>query len=61
MQGKKKLTDFFIDEKIPKYRRHTIPLLVHNEDIVCVLGYRLDERYKVTSKTKHILKIKLTG
>jgi tRNA(Ile)-lysidine synthase len=61
MEGRKKLHDFFIDEKIPAYRRHSIPLLIHGDDIVCVLGYRLDDRFKVTSKTGEILKIKLTG
>ena len=61
MTGKKKLKDFFIDEKVPSYRRQAVPLLVHDDDIVCVLGYRLDDRYKITSQTKSVLQIKLTG
>ncbi|NQT24029.1 tRNA lysidine(34) synthetase TilS [candidate division KSB1 bacterium] len=61
MEGKKKLKDYFIDAKIPAYKRQSIPLLVQDRDIICILGYRLDERFKVKSQTRNILKIKLTG
>ena len=59
MRGSKKLSDFFIDEKIPIYRRHEIPILESAAGIVWVCGYRLDERFKVTPKTKKVLQLEV--
>ncbi|RKD33883.1 tRNA lysidine(34) synthetase TilS [Thermohalobacter berrensis] len=55
MRGRKKLKDFFIDEKIPREKRDLIPLLVDKENILWVIGYRISEQYKITNKTKRIL------
>lgn len=55
--GKKKLSDFFIDAKVPMYEKHSIPVLVSDGDIVWVCGKRLDDRFKLTSRTKNILKL----
>ena len=59
MQGKKKLHDFFIDEKVPFYKRSSIPLLVGGDSIVWVMGHRLDERFKLDTDTKKILKVEI--
>src|SRR5699024_8939603 len=55
MKGTKKLKDFFIDEKVSKEERDSIPLVVAGEDIIWVLGYRISEKYKITEKTKNII------
>ncbi|MEK7748082.1 MAG: tRNA lysidine(34) synthetase TilS [Nitrospirota bacterium] len=55
----KKLHDFFIDMKIPKSERNKIPILVCKEGILWVMGYRTDERFSVTTKTKNILQLKM--
>lgn len=52
MKGCKKLQDFFVDEKVPKYLRDSIPILTCGNDIVWVVGYRIDERFKVTENTR---------
>lgn len=52
-----KLKDFFISRKVPREKRRLIPLLVSGKDIVWVVGHRIDERYKVTEKTKSFIKI----
>jgi tRNA(Ile)-lysidine synthase len=57
MKGKKKLQDFFVDEGIPNYQRSSVPILVADDTIVWIIGYRLDDRYKVTPDTKRVLKI----
>lgn len=57
MEGAKKIKDFFIDLKIPSALRDQIPLLVDRDRIIWVLGYRIDERMKVTKGTKQILKV----
>jgi tRNA(Ile)-lysidine synthase len=55
---KKKLQDFFVDEKIPRDERDSIPLLVDScNNIVSVIGYRIDDRYKVDKNTKIVLKL----
>lgn len=57
--GTQKLKEFFIDHKIPKFERSKVPLLVSGERIVWVVGYRIDERAKVTEKTKKVLVVKI--
>jgi len=57
MKNSIKLKDFFISQKIPKERRRHIPLLLSEKDIIWIIGYRIDERYKVEKDTKHILKV----
>jgi tRNA(Ile)-lysidine synthase len=56
---KKKLQDFFVDEKVPRDERDAIPLIVSGDDIVWVVGYRGDDRFKVTDETKRVLKLEV--
>ena len=59
MTGHKKVKDFYIDRKIaPATRKHT-PILIKDGKIAWICGYRIDDRFKVTEKTKRILKITL--
>ncbi|HZQ09602.1 MAG TPA: tRNA lysidine(34) synthetase TilS, partial [Anaerolineae bacterium] len=58
MGGKhKSLHEFMIDEKIPRHLRDFIPILVDEEKIVWVCGYRVDERVTVTDETAHVLRV----
>ncbi len=59
MVGTKKLKDFFIDLKIPRFKRDKIPLLVSKSEIVWVVGQRISERFKIDENTKKILKIEV--
>lgn len=54
---KKKLQDFFVDEKVPRDVRDAVPVVVSGNDIIWIAGYRADERYKVTKETERVLKI----
>jgi tRNA(Ile)-lysidine synthase len=54
MSGKKKLSDFFIDLKVPLSQKDNIFVLESAGDIVWVIGYRLDNRYKISSQTKRV-------
>jgi tRNA(Ile)-lysidine synthase len=55
MKTRKKLSDFFIGLKVPLHQKKQIPLLVNgNGDIVWIGGYRPDNRYKVSTKTKKV-------
>lgn len=55
LQGGKKLQDFFTDLKIPKAERPRIPLLCDADKICWIMGYRLDDRVKVTPATRLVL------
>jgi tRNA(Ile)-lysidine synthase len=55
MKGRKKLSDYFINQKITLHQKEEVPLLVNgNGDIIWVAGYRPDERYKVNNNTKKV-------
>ena len=57
MKGTKKISDFLSDEKIPSYKKQEHLVLTNSGKIVWVIGLRIDERFKVTSGTKKILKL----
>lgn len=57
VKGTQKLKDFFIDHKVPKFERPKVPLLISGEMIAWIVGHRIDERVKVTERTKKVLKI----
>ena len=57
MAGHKKIKDFFIDLKIPSEMRVLTPILVNQDTPVWVCGHRIDDRFKVTSETRRILKV----
>ncbi|MET3113342.1 tRNA(Ile)-lysidine synthase [Pedobacter sp. CG_S7] len=51
----KKLSDFYIDEKVPLPLKDQIPILVNgNGEMVWIVGMRADNRYKVSSATKKV-------
>jgi tRNA(Ile)-lysidine synthase len=55
MKGRKKLSDLFIQEKVPLHEKSEIPLLINgNGDMLWVGGYRPDDRYKVSNNTKKV-------
>lgn len=55
LQGKKKVSDFFIGQKLPVTEKAKIPILFNgNGDIIWIVGMRLDDRYKVTANTKKV-------
>lgn len=59
MNGKKKLSDFFINEKIPVNLKSRIMVLTSDKSIVWIIGHRLDNRFKVTDKTEQVLELKI--
>jgi tRNA(Ile)-lysidine synthase len=55
--GSKTLADFLIDLKVPRMERDEIFLLTSKNRIAWVIGQRIDDRFKVNSNTKEVLKI----
>ena len=55
---KKKLSDFFTDLKLDALEKERAWVLLSGDQIVWVVGYRIDERFKVTDGVKETLQIK---
>lgn len=57
--GRKKVGDFFTDQKIPLAKRRRIPLLLDQEGIIAILGLRPDQRAAIGPLTRMILAVSL--
>jgi tRNA(Ile)-lysidine synthase len=57
MKGKKKLSDFMIDEKIPVNLKQRMPVILSEESVIWLVGQRIDERFKIMPDNCQILKI----
>ena len=57
MNGKKKLSDFFTDNKIPLHLRDEVPIILKDGEIVSVGTMRADRRF--CDKTKNAYKIEI--
>ena len=60
MKGSKLLSDFFVDQKFTEWQKRNVWLLVSADgDILWVVGWRIDDRFKVTSETKSIFRCEM--
>lgn len=59
MNGKKKLSKYFKDEKMDAFSKENQWLLCSGNQIVWVIGKRADDRFKITRSTKKIVKFSL--
>jgi tRNA(Ile)-lysidine synthase len=57
MCAEKKLAEFMRNEKIPRRWRQNIPVVASPEKIIWLVGFRLDDRVKVTKATRRILRL----
>lgn len=60
MKGFKLLSDFFKEQKLNSFDKENCKLLVNgNGEIIWVIGYRSDERYRVKNKESELIKLSI--
>jgi tRNA(Ile)-lysidine synthase len=59
LEGEKKVKDLFIDCKIPAVQRKRIPLLFKEDQLLWVVGVRIDHRVRLKPKTQTVLRVEL--
>jgi tRNA(Ile)-lysidine synthase len=53
----KKLSDFFVDNKIAVPQKQQTWIMASGKKIVWIMGHRIDHRFRITDKTTRILKL----
>lgn len=61
MEEPKKIKNFFIDSKIPLFRRRKIPIFISRGEIMWVGGLRIDDRFKLTGKEALVIRLHYPG
>jgi tRNA(Ile)-lysidine synthase len=61
MKTKKKVSDFFVDEKIPLVQKRDIPILESDGSVVWICGLRLDDRFRITPETKSVVRLEFNS
>jgi len=59
MKQRKKVSDFFIDNKLSLFEKEHSWILVSNNEIVWIVGQRLDNRFCVTNETMEVVEFKI--
>jgi tRNA(Ile)-lysidine synthase len=57
--GSMKLSDFLMNEKVPFLDKPNVLVLTNNDEVVWVCRHRISDKYKITTKTKRILKVEM--
>jgi tRNA(Ile)-lysidine synthase len=59
MEHRRKLSDFFIDLKLNSALKKEIPIICKDDQIIWIAGYRLDDQFKISDKTKKVYKLQI--
>ena len=59
MKQRKKVSDFFIDNKLSLLEKEQSWLLVSGNDIVWIVGQRLDDRFRITAETTEVVELSI--
>ena len=61
MTHRKKVSDFLIDQKVPLHRKASVYVLTSDEQLVWVVGFRIDHRFRIGDQTKQVYEILVTS
>lgn len=61
LKGSKKVSDFLTDQKVPLPDKNHIWVIESRGEIVWIVNYRIDERFRITDQTTKILTIRYQG
>lgn len=61
MRGKKLISDFLIDTKVPLVRKNEVKVLMSGDEIAWLIGFRISDTFKVTDQTKRIIHFQRTN
>ncbi|MCX6137145.1 MAG: tRNA lysidine(34) synthetase TilS [Ignavibacteriales bacterium] len=59
MAGEKKVSDFFVDQKIARSGKADIPVVVSGGNIIWIAGHRIDDRVKITNQTRSAVRLSM--
>lgn len=57
MNNRKKVSDLLIDEKVSRADKSRVTVILSEGEIVWVVGHRIDDRFKITDNTRHVLRL----
>jgi tRNA(Ile)-lysidine synthase len=60
MEHHKKISDYLIDQKVSVADKDSLTILESNGEIVWVVGYRVDNRFKITEHTKRAIAFQIS-
>lgn len=60
MKGRKKVSDYFTDQKLNRFQKEQTWILCSGDDIVWIVGQRSDNRFRITSDSQNILMLKFS-
>lgn len=58
MEQSKKLSDFFVDEKVSVPEKDRTWIMASGKKIVWIMGYRIDHRFRITPKSSRVLRLR---
>lgn len=59
MTGFKKLSDFFKDQKLSLFEKEAVWILANKEQIIWIIGYRMDDRCRIGAQEQALLKMRV--
>jgi tRNA(Ile)-lysidine synthase len=59
LSHERKIQNFFVDEKVPRYERDSVPLLISGGEIAWVVGHRIGDSFKVTETTRRAIRFEV--
>jgi tRNA(Ile)-lysidine synthase len=61
MPKKKKVSRFLIDKKLSLIEKEKVWVVEMNKKLIWIAGYRIDDRFKITSRTKKVIRFEFRG